>query len=257
MCGAARPYLQPCPLQFNLRVDIEPLLLFRDSALLVVNKPAGLPTLVDGYHPDAPYLAGLIKKVYGPLWTVHRLDRDTSGVIVFALNAEAHRSLNIQFEQRRTLKVYHALVIGAPGWDQISVRQPLRANGDRKHRTVVDHHRGKPAHTDLRVLRRFEGYTLIEAVLHTGRTHQVRAHLAEIGFPIVGDMLYQLRGGSVVDPVSTTNESPICSRTALHAWVLDIRHPDDERMLHFEAPYPEDFAAALEAAARRTQSGSV
>jgi tRNA pseudouridine32 synthase/23S rRNA pseudouridine746 synthase len=218
------------------------LVIYSDSALLVVNKPAGLPTLVDGYNPDAPYLVGLLKQNYNPLWTVHRLDKDTSGVIVFARTAAAHRHLNTQFEQRQANKIYHALVFGSPPWETLTVDLPLRADGDRKHRTVVDAQRGKPAVTDLRVLERLGllsqtvPYTVIEATPHTGRTHQIRVHLASQGYPIVADPLY----GPKISP-----EAAPLPRLALHARSLKLVHPDTGTEMHFEAPYPQDFAEVL------------
>lgn len=235
-------------------MDVETLLLYQDSCLLAVNKPAGLPTLVDGYHPDAPYLTALLMQRFAPLWVVHRLDRETSGVILFALSAEAHRSLNTQFEQRRTLKTYHALVEGSPDWVERSIDLALRPNGDRKHRTVVDSRRGKPAQTDLRVLRRFACRALVEAVPRTGRTHQIRAHLAAVGAPIIGDRLYGA-AGSVGETASA--DSVLIERMALHAAAIVVTHPEDGRPLHFTAAYPIDFERALEAAARQAAPGMI
>ena len=178
----------------------EILVLYLDNHLLVVAKPAGLPTLVDGYHPEAPYLVGVLKATYGRLWVVHRLDRETSGVIVFARTAAAHRPLNTQFEQRQALKPYHALVQGLPAWDSQNIHLPLRPDGDRRHRTVVDPQHGKPAETGLRVLERFDRCALLQAVPHTGRTHQIRAHLAALGHPIAADPLY---GGPMLPGLPT------------------------------------------------------
>lgn len=209
-----------------------------DDAILAVNKPAGLPTLPDGYDRDAPYLVGLLKQTYPALWTVHRLDKDTSGVIVFARTAEAHRILNTQFESRQTAKVYHALVHGAPEWDERIVALRLRPNGDRRHRTVVDARGGKEAVTDLRVLRRFANHALIEARPHTGRTHQIRTHLAAIGLPLVCDALY--------DPARKSLEGPgSLAHTALHAFSLEFNHPLTAERLRITAPYPPDFEQAL------------
>lgn len=215
----------------------EHLLLYVDDALLVVNKPAGLPTLVDGYNPAAPYLVGLLKQAYHLLWTVHRLDKDTSGVIVFARTAAAHRHLNTQFEQRQASKTYHALVIGSPPWETLTVDLPLRPNGDRKHRTVVDAQRGKPAVTVLNVLQRLGLLTLVEAAPHTGRTHQIRVHLAAQGYPIVSDPLY----GPKLSP-----EAAPLPRLALHARSLALIHPNTATQMHFTAPYPPDFSQALD-----------
>jgi len=226
----------------NLSPGYPILALYLDEALLVVNKPAGLPTLVDGFHPDAPYLVGLMGQAHGRIWVVHRLDKDTSGVIVFARTAQAHRDLNTQFEQRRASKVYHALVIGQPDWDEKCVDLPLRPDGDRRHRTIIDEHAGKPAITQLRVLEGFGAYTLVEAIPLTGRTHQIRAHLAACGHPLVADRLYRR---TIDVPESTAGPEPI-KRLGLHARSLSLFHPINGQVQHFEAPYPQDFSDALE-----------
>jgi RluA family pseudouridine synthase len=217
--------------------------LYLDEALLVVDKPPGLATLVDGFHPEAPYLAGQLGEAYGRIWVVHRLDKDTSGVIVFARTAQAHKDLNAQFEQRRASKVYHALVIGQPEWAEQVVDLPLRPDGDRRHRTVIDRQMGKPAITNLRVLEGFGAFALVEAIPLTGRTHQIRAHLAAAGYPLVADRLYRRFGEA--PPASNPETEPI-DRLGLHARSLALYHPLNGRLQNFEAPYPQDFASALE-----------
>lgn len=214
----------------------ENLLLHVDEAIAVVNKPAGLLTLPDGYDPAKPHLRALLEPHLGRLWIVHRLDRRTSGVLVLARTAEAHRHLNTQFERHQVRKVYHALVVGDPPWERRRINLPLRTNVGRRHRTVVDRQRGKPAQTEVRVLRRFGNFALVEAVPRTGRTHQIRAHLTAIGFPLVGDDLY----GDPQHPVQGMLDRP-----ALHALSLTFAHPASGETVTFEAPYPEDFQRLL------------
>jgi RluA family pseudouridine synthase len=231
-------------------------IIWQDEHLLAVSKPAGLPTLVDGWDPDAPFLIGLLKASLGEVWVVHRLDRETSGVMVFALSAEAHRSLNTQFEQRHVEKTYHALVQGSPEWETKTVRLPLRPNVGRKHRTVVDPRRGKAAHTELRVRQRLGEYTLLEAQPRTGRTHQIRAHLAALGHPLVGDELYggspgifrSQFPGTVSERQMRRGKSQVgavLERAALHAYSLSLAHPISGEALKFSAPYPHDFDQVL------------
>ena len=208
-------------------------ILYGDEYLLVVDKPAGLPTLPDGYDKTAPCLINLLKQQYDRAWVVHRLDKGTSGVIVFARSAEAHRALNLAFDARTVHKVYHALVQGVPPWEARTIDLPLRPDGDRRHRTVVDRARGKAAVTRMRVLERFAQHSLIETQPETGRTHQIRAHLAAIELPLAGDVLY---GG----------DATLLSRTALHAYTLELEHPVTHVPLHFSAPYPDDLRAALQ-----------
>lgn len=227
-------------------------IIYCDDSILVMNKPAGLPTLVDGYDPQAPYLLDVLRQDFDPLWVVHRLDRFTSGVILFARSSEAHRSLNSQFENRKTVKVYHALVNGSPPWTGKSVELPLRPNGDRRHRTVVDRRLGKTSITDLSVLERFNRYTLIEARPRTGRRHQIRAHLAAEGHPIVADFLYGGGTGiliSEVNPgkkVEISSEDSLINRLALHARSITISHPIQGETLRFEAPYEADISRTLD-----------
>ena len=215
---------------------MDDLVLWEDDALLVVNKPAGMLVIPGGFDRSTP-LVKVLRERFGNLWVVHRLDRDTSGVLVFARTAHAHRALNTQFQERQVAKVYHALVCGDPPWTARTVSLPLRPNGDRRHRTVVDHERGKPARTRFRVLERFVGYTLVAAMPESGRRHQIRVHLAALKLPIVADALYG---------APATDETISLRRIALHAFSLSLRHPSEGTTMTFEAPYPTDMASALE-----------
>jgi tRNA pseudouridine32 synthase / 23S rRNA pseudouridine746 synthase len=219
-------------------------ILWQDEALLVVDKPAGLPTLPDGWNIATPYLKGLLEKQVGRVWIVHRLDRETSGVIVLARSAQAHRELNRQFEQRLVQKIYHALVSRTPAWDLRSVDLPLRINSGHRHRTVVDSRQGKTALTRLRLLERWENGGLIEAVPTTGRTHQIRVHLAAIGYPILGDTLYGGFRDGQKDLLPRKN-CPAIQRTALHARSIHFVHPASGEHVQFEADYPQDIQDAI------------
>ena len=205
-----------------------------DNHILVIEKPAGLSILPEGWEPDAPYLVKLLEENYDKIWVVHRLDKVTSGVMVFARTAEAHRELNGQFERHEVEKVYHAIVEGVPPWDEHTARHMLQTNVGRKHRTVVVHKRGKNSETHFKVLKRGQAQALVEARPKTGRTHQVRVHLSALGYPLLGDVLY---GGS---------ETDLIARPALHALSLTFTHPSSGKRVLFEAPYPEDIQQLLE-----------
>ena len=211
-------------------------ILYQDDALIAINKPAGLLTIRDGYNPALPNLAELLNHRFGKVWTVHRLDKDTSGVNLFALKAESHRLLNEQFEARTIRKQYHALLEGRPEWSELEINQPLLVNGDRRHRTIIDAWRGKNACTQIRVINRFDGFSFAAAYPNSGYTHQIRAHLAFAGFPILFDPLYASMHGRV--PVWPDVPFP---RLALHAFEISFRHPTTNDPLTLSAPYPPDF----------------
>lgn len=209
-------------------------ILFADEHLLVLDKPAGIPVLPDGWEKDAPYLVKLLEGEFGKVFIVHRLDKTTSGVMVFARTAEAHRALNIQFENHEAEKVYHAILEGNPNWNEKVAKFPLRADVGKKHRTAVDDRRGKPSETRFRILKRYQAGALVEAKPLTGRTHQIRVHAYALGHPLVGDVLY---GASFTD---------LILRPALHAHSLAFAHPARGERLTFRAEAPEDFVSALE-----------
>ncbi len=222
-------------------------IIYKDEHILVINKPAGLSVLPEGWEPDAPYLVKSLEEEYEKIWVVHRLDKFTSGVLVFALNAEAHRALNIQFEKHETEKIYRAITVGAPPWKERITKFPLRVNVGHKHRTMVDNKKGVRAETKFKVLNwnssitdelfladDAEGMALVEARPMTGRTHQIRVHAYALGYPLLGDTLY------------SSPETDIIARPALHAYSLSFNHPVSNERVSFTAPYPTDFKKALE-----------
>jgi tRNA pseudouridine32 synthase/23S rRNA pseudouridine746 synthase len=216
-------------------------ILFQDDAILVINKPAGLHSIPDGYDLSLPHVASCLLPHFGKLWIAHRLDRETSGVMILTRTAAAHRSLNIQFEHRQIQKVYHAFIQGQPDWDAILINTPLRVNGDRKHRTVAAPLTGKPAQTDFSILKRFLWGCMIEAQPHSGYTHQIRAHLSSIGFQILADALYLNIGSNQIEMGAKVYPPPFIDRLALHAFSISFVHPQTEILVQVTAPYPLDL----------------
>ena len=204
-------------------------IIYEDDYLIVVNKPAGLPVLPDGWEKNSTYLIKQLEERLGKVFIVHRLDKITSGVMVFARNAETHRALNIQFENHEAQKTYHALLEGNPKWDEKIAKHPLRANVGHKHRTMVDNKNGKPSETRFRMIKRYPASALIEAKPMTGRTHQIRVHAYALGHPLLGDTLYGAQ---------TTSGIP---RAMLHAQALSFIHPATDETVKFSAPHPADF----------------
>jgi RluA family pseudouridine synthase len=204
-----------------------------DDQILVVDKPAGLSVLSEGWEPNSPFLVQQLEGEFSKLWVVHRLDKVTSGVMVFALTADAHGALNLQFEKHMVEKIYHAICNGLPKWEKHTARHPLRINVGHSHRTAVDHSKGKPSVTHFKVLKRYERCGLLEAVPATGRTHQVRVHAYALGHPLVGDTLY------------SAPPTDLITRPALHALSLTLTHPGTGQPMTFEATYPDDFSRAI------------
>jgi len=208
-------------------------ILCEDEHLLIVDKPAGLSVLPDGWEKDSDYLVKELEEHVGKVFIVHRLDKITSGVMVFARDAETHRALNMQFESHEAIKTYHAIVEGNPKWEEKIARHSLRANVGHKHRTMVDDKNGKPSETRFRVIKRYEEATLIEAQPMTGRTHQIRVHAYALGHPLVGDALYGAQGTHKI------------ARPMLHAQALSFIHPATNERVKFSTPHPSDFEEAL------------
>lgn len=212
-------------------------LLYQDDALLAVDKPDGVPT-IPGYDPDAHPVQQRVEEQLGyRLWVVHRLDKDVSGVLLFAKTADAHRHLNQQFSARSVDKRYLALVHGIPQAAEGRTDAPLRKYGS--GRMGVDGRRGKPSRTEFRVMERFEGCALVEASPVTGRRHQIRVHLYHLDHPIVGDPLYG-------DAALRTGHA----RLYLHARRIRFRHPNGQ-----DVQVTADLPAAFEAALARARAG--
>ena len=224
-------------------------LLYEDEDILVIDKPAGLLSVPDGYNSSLPSLASVLGPLYPRVWMVHRLDYETSGIMVFALNAAAHRELNRQFRERLTAKTYQCLAAPTPAWAECQMNEPLRVDADREHRTRVDFTRGKPAETQAVVLGSCVDFAWLSCAIGTGYRHQIRAHLYHHELSILGDALYHQK----TQPASL----PVAPRMMLHAYRLAFQHPRDGRALTLQAPLPPEFEPFLSAlSSRATDAGS-
>lgn len=197
----------------------KPPVIYEDDDVIVFNKPAGMLTVSKGEFNPEPTL-----EQFGEI--VHRLDRDTSGVIILAKNAKAKSFLQKQFQERKAHKTYYAVTVGHPKVNHAIINIPLTRNL-KKPTTFMVANQGREAITEYRVIDQNEKYSLIELKPQTGRTHQLRIHLAHIGAPILGDPVYNPK-------------SPKADRMYLHASILEITVPSGKR-LTFTANLPEEF----------------
>ena len=234
----------------TLSEDIPLDILFEDDHLLVLNKPAGLVVHPAVGHDTGTLVNALLHHCNGQLsgiggvarpGIVHRLDKDTSGCIVVAKNDAAHLALSVQFSERTTTKIYHALVCGQPSKPKCTVKEPLARHPVHRKKIAITPN-GREAHTDFRVLEELNHSALVEATLHTGRTHQIRVHLQHLGCPVVGDAVYGGRPARAFTQ-ATGYTAP---RQMLHAFSLGFDHPSSSKRITLESPFPEDFSKAMD-----------
>lgn len=248
--------------------DIPLEIIYEDASFTVVNKPPGLVT-----HPAKGNWSGTMVNAlqfhFDSLSSVggenrpgivHRLDRDTSGLLIVAKEDKAHKALARQFERRTIQKEYLALVFGEPGRDSDWIERPIGMHPALREKMAIRNVEdgGREAVTFYEVLERFRGFALVRCRPKTGRTHQIRVHLAHIGHPILADKMYAGRGatftlGDLLGPDHPDAAQALIERQALHAHALDLKHPVTGAPITFQAPLPADMAATL--AALRTHRG--
>ena len=230
-----------------------PPLLYKDEALLVFDKPSGLLVVPDRFDGSRPHLMGMVQSRFSDACVnVHRLDGPTSGVVVFARNADIVRKLGVQFETGQVTKRYLALVTHSPATTEGLIEAPLAADPWCPGRMRV-HARGKASRTDYQVRERWRsGHALLDLAPRTGRTHQIRVHLAHLGFPVLADSLYGSERGLYLSDLKPRyrakagiTERPLLGRLALHAQRLVLHHPISDSSVEITAPLPKDFTVAL------------
>ncbi|MEP0821586.1 MAG: RluA family pseudouridine synthase [Ignavibacterium sp.] len=225
-----------------------------DASLLVLDKPAPFLVIPDRYDDSIPNIYRILEGELGEIFVVHRIDKETSGLVVFAKSAEAHRHMSGQFEGREVEKVYEAIVRGRPERTEGVIDLPIRE----KIRGImsVDRKKGKPSVTRYRVLNEFRGFAHLELHPETGRMHQIRIHLKAIGLPILCDLAYGGGGGfhlseikvgyrKKVEDREEVEEKPLLSRTALHASGLSFRHPSNGERVAFASRLPKDMRSVV------------
>jgi len=239
-------------------------IIHEDESLVAINKQPGLVVHPPGRGSNAGTLvSGLVyhfqknlSTVSGPLrpGIVHRLDKDTSGIMLVAKNDSAHFKLARQFHERWIKKVYHAVVQGELERDEDIIDLPIARHRRNPEKMAVDFKNGKSAQTHYKVRERFKGYTCVDMYPRTGRTHQLRVHMMYIGHPIATDFLYGRQRvifqdefpTDPTDPNAPPDDRIIIARQALHAHKITLQHPRTEETLTLEAPLPEDIRELLD-----------
>ncbi len=226
---------------------------------IALNKPSGLLSIPDREGKEIS-LKTLLKERYENIFVIHRLDKETSGLILFAKNEAAHKFLSRQFEERLTTKIYQGLVIGSlaekKGMIDAAIAEHPALNG-----TMVVHRKGKPSLTEYEVLEDFKIYSFLQWQIHTGRTHQIRVHMKGIGHPVVCDPVYGDGKPVLVSSLKSKfklsknveEERPILGRLALHSLKLGFKDLDEKDIIS-EAPLPKDISATINQLKKKTIS---
>jgi len=232
-------------------------LVYEDENIAAVDKSSGIAVSPDRWDLSRERLDKLVEEALclQKIYTVHRIDRETSGLVVFAKNSESHKTLSMAFENRQIKKRYIAVVCGRPSWRETVCDLALVPNGNKKHLTIIDRFRGKNALTTFRFLGSAGNYSVLEALPETGRIHQIRVHLAALGHPVVCDELYGNVKPVLLSAIKRSwrgdllDERPLLSRLGLHAAELFI--PDytvkgaEAAGLALKAPLPRDMSALI------------
>jgi 23S rRNA pseudouridine1911/1915/1917 synthase len=235
----------PRPAMVALPEDLPLDLLYVDDDFVIVNKPAGMVVHAGAGHSRGTLVNALLHRL-GTLsgaggtlrpGIVHRLDRETSGAMVVARNDKAHEHLSEQFRSRHVRKIYLALVHGKMPKDSGTITLPIARDPNRRTRMTARAAKGRHARTDWRAIARLDRFTLVEITLHTGRTHQIRAHFAAIGHPVVGDTLY----GAPREVRAGARKLPPLERNFLHAARIGFAHPSGGAWVEVRAPLPAEL----------------
>lgn len=226
-----------------------PEIIYEDDDLLVANKPPGVTVIPDRFGKYKS-LQGELEKIYGKLFTVHRIDRDTSGVICFAKNDVAHRHLSMQFQNHEVQKMYKAFVTGKMPYTTGDIDGPLIEHPAKPGTMMVSKH-GKEALTIFEVEEEFKHASLLKIEIKTGRMHQIRVHMASVGHPLLVDEIYANTTAFYFSSIkkkykqTAEEERPTIARLTLHAFQLTFLHPSKNEPITVSAPFPKDMETLL------------
>ncbi len=231
-------------------MSLKPEVIFEDADMIVVIKPVGITVIPDRIHTEKATVQSILEKDYGKLWVVHRIDRGTSGILCFARNEAAHRHLSLQFQNHTVTKIYRAIVKGKMKPKEGVVDAPLAENTVRPG-TMLIHKRGKAAISHYWVEEEFKHATLVRVEIKTGRTHQIRVHMASLGNPLLVDDIYAKAPAFYFSSIkknykqSDEEERPTIARLTLHASSLTLIQPTLGTEMTFDSPLPKDLEVVL------------
>lgn len=227
-------------------------IIYEDEFLVLANKPPFLRTLPDRYRQDLPNVLDFFRKKYGEIFIVHRLDKDTSGIIILAKTKEAHKHLNQQFEKRTIDKSYLTLVEGNNFPEKGKIDKAISSHPTSNRMKVSK--KGKPSITEFHLVEQFQNFALVEAKILTGRMHQIRVHFESIGFPLAVDAIYgrreklsftDIKLGKIKTGKQEIETKPLIERSTLHSWKIEFEHPDSGKRIDFQAEPPKDLRATI------------
>jgi len=230
----------------------QPQIIDHDEDLIFVNKPANYLSIPDRFQTHLPNVQGFLKEKFEQVFTVHRIDKETSGIMLFAKNETAHKAISQQFENRTIQKYYLAIANGRMHADTGVIDKAIGKHPGISGKMIISS-KGKPSISEYKVLERFKNFTSLEVNIKTGRTHQIRVHLDALGHPLAVDPLYARKASFFLSQIkgkkyrrnANREERPLISRCTLHAHRLELLHPRSEKPLSYSVDPPKDFSAML------------
>jgi 23S rRNA pseudouridine1911/1915/1917 synthase len=227
-----------------------PSVIYIDDDILIADKPSGLTVIPERFNTTKPSLQSILEAKHGKLWVVHRIDRETTGIVCFARNEAAHKDLSKQFEGREVEKIYKVIVSGRMEGTAGEIDSPIMERPN-KLGTMMVHPKGKESLTLFEVEEQFRSCALLRVEIKTGRTHQIRIHFASAGHPLLVDSIYSKNESFLLSSIkkkykqSDEEERPVMSRLTLHAFFLKIIHPSTREQMTFTSPLPHDMDTLL------------
>ena len=227
-----------------------PEIIYIDDDMLIADKPSGITVIPERFNTAKPSVQSILEEKNGKLWVVHRIDRETTGLVCFARNEAAHKNLSKQFETRTVQKIYKALVSGRMEGKEGEIDSPIMERPN-KLGTMMVHPKGKEALTLFEVEEQFQNCALLNVEIKTGRTHQIRVHFAAVGHALLVDSIYSTNSAFLLSSIkkkykqSDPEERPTLGRLSLHAYSLSLDQPVTGERMTFTSPLPHDFLTTI------------